>query len=79
MRRIRTLFAIFRMVSRVEEEALRKLRHDLRSPLVVVAGFAQLLAADRPMEDADRRDYAERILRASQELEQLMDDALSST
>lgn len=61
---------------RVDEETLRKLRHDLRSPLVVIAGFAQLLAGDRPVSDQERRDYAERILRASEELEQLMTDAL---
>jgi signal transduction histidine kinase len=60
----------------VDEETLRKLRHDLRSPLVVIAGFAQLLAGDREISDAERRDYADRILRASQEMEQLMTDAL---
>ena len=60
----------------MDDETLRKLRHDLRSPLVVVAGFAQLLSGDREISDTERRDYAERILRASQELEQLMDEAL---
>jgi signal transduction histidine kinase len=60
----------------VDEETLRKLRHDLRSPLVVIAGFAQLLSGDREISEEERRDYAERILRASQEMEQLMTDAL---
>jgi signal transduction histidine kinase len=62
----------------VDEEALRKLRHDLRSPLVVIAGFAQLLGGDREISLEERRDYAERILRASQELEQLIDTSLTS-
>ena len=63
------------MLRPVDDAALRKLRHDLRSPLVVIGGFAQLLSGDREVSDADRRDYAERILRASQELERLMDEA----
>ncbi len=58
------------------EEDLRRLRHDLRSPLVVIGGFAGLLASDRPIEPAQRRDYAERIRRAAQELEQLVADNL---
>ena len=61
----------------MDEERLRKLRHDLRSPLVVIAGFAQLLGGDREVTDEERRDYAERILRASQELEELIDTSLS--
>ena len=60
----------------MDDETLRRLRHDLRSPLVVITGFAQLLSGDREVTDDERRDYAERILRASAELEQLMTDAL---
>jgi signal transduction histidine kinase len=60
----------------VDEETLRKLRHDLRSPLVVITGFAQLMSGDREITDQERRDYAERILRAAQEMEQLMSAAL---
>ncbi|MGI8622409.1 MAG: histidine kinase dimerization/phospho-acceptor domain-containing protein [Solirubrobacteraceae bacterium] len=60
----------------MDDEALRKLRHDLRSPLFAIAGFAQLLSGDRELADAERRDYAERILRASRDLERLMDEAL---
>jgi signal transduction histidine kinase len=60
----------------VDDETLRKLRHDLRSPLVVITGFAQLLAGDRDISDEERRDYADRILRASQEMETMMTDAL---
>ena len=62
----------------MDEERLRKLRHDLRSPLVVIAGFAQLLGGDREVTVEERRDYAERILRASQELEQLIDTSLTT-
>lgn len=61
----------------MDDETLRKLRHDLRSPLVVISGFAQLLGGDREISDTERREYAERILAASQELEQLIDGSLA--
>jgi signal transduction histidine kinase len=60
----------------VNEETLRKLRHDLRSPLVVITGFAQLMSGDRDVSEQERRDYSERILRAAQEMEELMAAAL---
>jgi signal transduction histidine kinase len=31
----------------LDGETRRKLRHDLRTPLTIVAGFAEVLAADR--------------------------------
>jgi signal transduction histidine kinase len=43
---------------------------------VVIAGFAQLLQSERELELSDRRDYAERILRAARELEGLIDERL---
>ena len=58
------------------DEDLRRLRHDLRSPLVVIGGFAGLLASDRDIDPEERRDYAERIQRAAAELEQLVAEAL---
>ena len=60
----------------MSDEDLRRLRHDLRSPLVLIGGFAGLLASDRPMELDQRRDYAERIERAATELEHLIADTL---
>jgi signal transduction histidine kinase len=61
-----------------DAERLRALHHDLRSPLVVIGGFAQLLASDRTIADADRRDYAECIQRAAEELQGLVDSALGA-
>jgi signal transduction histidine kinase len=57
-------------------EARRRLRHDLRTPLTIVAGFAEVLAGERPLTDAERRDYATRIVVASREIRELIDDAL---
>jgi signal transduction histidine kinase len=58
------------------EDERRRLRHDLRSPLTIVAGFAEVLAADRPIADESRREYAERILTAAKELRTMLDELL---
>ena len=60
-----------------DAEALRRVRHDLRSPLVVIGGFAQLLASDRPLTDEQRRDYAQRIQNAARDMERLLDTTLA--
>ncbi len=60
----------------LDAEARRRLRHDLRTPLTIVAGFAEVLAADRPMSEADRRDFATRIVNAAGEIRDLIDRVL---
>ena len=55
--------------------AARQLRHDLRTPLTIVTGFAEILAADRPVSDDDRREYAQRIIVAAEEIRELIDSA----
>ena len=60
----------------LDVEARRRIRHDLRTPLTIVAGFAEVLAADRPMSDEDRRDFATRIVDAAGEIRDLIDRAL---
>ena len=57
-------------------EARRRLRHDLRTPLTIVAGFAEVLAGDRPLSEADRRDFAGRIDNAAGEIRDLIDRVL---
>ena len=59
-----------------EGAALARLRHDLRTPLAVVAGFAELLAAEREISEEQRRDYASRIVQAARELRTLLDGEL---
>jgi signal transduction histidine kinase len=57
-------------------EELRSLRHDVRSPLMVISGFARMLAGDRDISDEDRREFAERIEQAADDLRKKLDDAL---
>ncbi len=58
-----------------EPEGPNRLRHDLRTPLTVVIGFAELLASDRELTDDQRRDYATRVLNAGVEMRELIDAA----
>jgi len=60
------------------EEDRRRLRHDLRTPLTIVNGFAEVLATDRVISDADRREYASRIQDAANEIRELLDAAFDS-
>jgi signal transduction histidine kinase len=60
----------------LDPEARRRLRHDLRTPLTIVAGFAEVLAADRPISDADRQEFAKRIQDAAADIRQMLDSAL---
>ena len=59
----------------LDAETRRRLRHDLRTPLTIVAGFAEVLAADRAITDADRREFATRIQDAATEIRDLIDGA----
>jgi signal transduction histidine kinase len=56
--------------------ARRRLRHDLRTPLTIVAGFAEVLASERPISDVERRDFAGRIQDAADEIRVLIDSVL---
>jgi signal transduction histidine kinase len=58
------------------EDERRQLRHDLRTPLTIVTGFSEVLAADRPISDEARRDYAARIHAAAEELREMIDALL---
>ena len=60
----------------LDGEARRRLRHDLRTPLTIVAGFAEVLAADRQISEADRREFATRIQDAAADIRRLIDEAL---
>jgi signal transduction histidine kinase len=60
----------------VTEEERRQLRHDLRTPLTIVSGFSEVLAAEGHISDEARRDYAGRIHAAAEELRRMLDELL---
>ena len=59
-----------------DEDERRRLRHDLRAPLTIITGFAELLASDKAISDVQRRDYATRIQSAGVELRTMLDNLL---
>jgi len=59
----------------LDPETRRRLRHDLRTPLTIVAGFAEVLAGERDISQADRREFATRIQDAANEIRELIDGA----
>jgi signal transduction histidine kinase len=63
-------------VNAPDAERRRRLRHDLRTPLTIVSGFAEVLAAERPISEDDRREYAARIHAAAIEIGELVDELL---
>jgi signal transduction histidine kinase len=62
----------------VTEEERRRLRHDMSTPLTIVSGFSEVLAADKPISDDARRDYAARIHAAAEELREMIDQLLEA-
>jgi signal transduction histidine kinase len=58
------------------DEDLRRLRHDVRSPLMVISGFARMLGGDRDLSDEERKEFSLRIEQAAEDLRQKLDDAL---
>ena len=59
-----------------DEDERRRLRHDLRAPLTIITGFAELLASDKAISDVQRREYASRIQAAGIELRTMLDNLL---
>jgi signal transduction histidine kinase len=57
------------------EERLTRLVHDLRTPLTIVQGFAELLErGGDTVPDARRTEYLERIAQAVREMKTILDE-----
>ena len=63
-------------MSEDDDDGRRRLRHDLRTPLTIVTGFAEVLASDKPISEENRREYAQRIQVAAAELRTMLDEML---
>jgi len=60
---------------RADDERLLTLVHDLRTPLVVITGFADLLIAKGDeLPPAQRREYLDRVAVAASTMRTLLDD-----
>jgi signal transduction histidine kinase len=58
----------------LSDEALRKLVHDLRTPLTVVEGFARLLErGEGRLSQEDRAEFLFRIREAAEQMGQILD------
>lgn len=59
-------------------QRLVRLAHDLRSPLVAVRGFAELLAGRPDATPEQRAEFARHILDSAREMEAILDDERAS-
>jgi K+-sensing histidine kinase KdpD len=58
----------------MNEEELRKLVHDLRTPLTVVEGFARMLQrGEGRLSQEDRAEFLARILEAAGQMSDILD------
>jgi K+-sensing histidine kinase KdpD len=58
----------------MNEDELRKLVHDLRTPLTVVEGFARMLErGEGRLSAEDRAEFLARIIEASQQMSEILD------
>jgi signal transduction histidine kinase len=62
-------------MSETADERLVSLVHDLRTPLTIVQGFADLLVRrGADLDDEQREEYVSRILAAAGEMKTILDD-----
>jgi PAS domain S-box-containing protein len=62
--------------SRMKDEFLATLSHELRTPLAAVLGWAQILAMNSPMDEAELREGISVIARNARAQAQIIDDLL---
>jgi PAS domain S-box-containing protein len=65
-----------RDLSRFKDEMLQVVSHDLRSPLALIAGYADMVKLDTPDESSPVHDYVEAIRSAIERMSNLIEDLL---
>ena len=65
-----------RDLARFKDEMLRVASHDLRSPLALVAGYADMVVFDTPEEESPVHDYIGTIKQQVEKMSNLVDDLL---
>jgi signal transduction histidine kinase len=67
---------MLRRLGRFKDEMLRLVSHDLRTPLVLIIGYADLLNLDTPEEFPHLRQYVSGIASAAQRMDTMLTDML---
>jgi K+-sensing histidine kinase KdpD len=58
----------------MNDDELRKLVHDLRTPLTVVEGFARMLErGEGRLSEEDRAEFLSRIIEAARQMSEILD------
>ncbi|PJF21013.1 MAG: hypothetical protein CUN56_13240, partial [Phototrophicales bacterium] len=65
-----------RDLHRFKDEMLRIASHDLRSPLALIVGYADMIMLDLPKGDSPIPSYVESILRSARRMDNLLEDLL---
>ncbi|WP_202638681.1 sensor histidine kinase [Bailinhaonella thermotolerans] len=68
-----------RKIEMMRATLLQAVQHELRTPLTPIRGYAQLLMADGPMPDAQRREWGRHIYDATLTLDRTLSDLATVT
>ncbi len=65
-----------RDLHRFKDEMLRVASHDLRSPLALITGYADMIKLDAPEDDEDIHEYVDIIKKSAERMDSLLEEML---